>query len=95
MNVGDGPARLYAHLLNVVIQGHDGQRRRQAGAGGDGGPHRRRLADVAMVTGLQEVGCLVIFIQNFDLEVGERRQRVTIVLLRLDGGGRIIEPCFD
>lgn len=45
-----------------------------------------------MVTGFQEVGCLVIFIQNFDLEVGERRQGVTIVLLCLDGGGRIIEP---
>lgn len=43
-----------------------------------------------MVTGFQEVGCLVIFIQNFDLEVGERRQGVTIVLLGLDRG-RIIE----
>lgn len=36
-----------------------------------------------MVTGLQEVGCLVVFIQNFDLEVGESWQGVTIVLLCL------------
>lgn len=36
-----------------------------------------------MVTGLQEVGGLVVFIQNFNLEVGESRQRVSVVLLCL------------
>lgn len=37
-----------------------------------------------MVTGLQEVGCLVVFIQNFNLEVGKSRQGVAIVLLSLN-----------
>lgn len=74
------------HLLHVVVQGDDVQRRRQAAVARYGGAHRRRLADVAMVTGLQEVGCLVVFVQHFDLEVGERWQGVSIVLLCLQGG---------
>lgn len=74
---------VYPHLLHIVIQGYDGQWSRKAGTGRYRGPHRWCLTDVAMVTGLQEVGCLVIFIQNFYLEVGKSRQGVTVVLLRL------------
>lgn len=74
---------VYLHLLHIVIQGHDGQRSRKAGTGRYRGPHRWCFTDVAMVTGLQEVGCLVIFIQNFDLKVGKSRQGVTVVLLCL------------
>lgn len=36
-----------------------------------------------MITGLQEIGCLVVFIQNFDLEGGESWQGVAIVLFCL------------
>lgn len=76
-----------AHLLHVIIQSYNDQRCWEADIGWYGGPHWRCLIDVTMVTRLQEVGCLVVFIQNFDLEVSESWQGVTIVLLCLEGRG--------
>lgn len=38
-----------------------------------------------MVTSLQEVGRLVVLIQDFDLEVGKSWQGVSVVLLCLKG----------
>lgn len=58
------------YLLHVVVQSYDGQRGGQAGVGHHGGSHGGRLTDVTVVTGLQEVGRLVVLVQNFDLEVG-------------------------
>ena len=83
--VNNGSVSFYPHLLYIVIQRYNGQRCRQADTSRYGGSHWRCLADVAMVTGLQEVGCLVVLIQNFDLEVGKSWQGVTVVLLCLKG----------
>lgn len=84
----------HSHLLHVVIQSYDGQRDSQACIGCYGGSHWRCFTDVAMVTGLQEVGCLVVFIQNFDLEVGESWQGVAVVLFCLRGEKEKKESCW-
>ena len=84
-SVSDGPVCFHPHLLHIVIQSHDGQRCRETGSCRYGGSHGWCLTDVAMVTGLQEIGCLVVFIQNFYLKVGESWQWVAVVLLCLKG----------
>lgn len=79
-------ASMLAHLLHIIIQSYDDQWCWEAGIGWHSSPHWWCLIDVTMVTGLQEVGCLVVFIQNFDLKVSKSWQGVTIVLLCLKGG---------
>lgn len=74
-----------SHLLYIVVQSYDGQWCRQAGVGRYGRSYWWRLTDASMVTGLKEVGCLVVFIQNVNLEVGKSWQGVAIVLLSLKG----------
>lgn len=48
-----------------------------------------------MVTALQEVRRLVVLVQHLDLEAGESRQRVPVILLGLQprkgaGGGAVL-----
>lgn len=72
-----------SHLFYVIVQCDDAQRGREVGAPWDGGANRGRLTDEALVRGALEIWCLVVLIQNFNLQVSVCRKRVTVILLGL------------
>lgn len=72
-----------AHLLDVVVQSDDGKRAREIGTAGDRRARWSWFRDEALISGHLEIRRLIVLIKHLDVEIGERRQRMSVILLCL------------
>lgn len=76
--------RASPHLLDVVIQGDNGEGGGEIGTARDSCAQRSRFRDESMISGHLEVRRLIVLIKHLNVEIGKRWERVSIILLRLE-----------
>lgn len=72
------------HLLDVVIQGDNGEGGGEIGTARDSCAQRSRLRDESMISGHLEVRRLIVLIKHLNVEISEHRERVSVILLCLE-----------
>lgn len=72
------------HLLDVVIQGDNGEGGGEIGTARDSCAQRSRLRDESMISGHLEVRRLIVLIKHLNVEISERWERVSVILLCLE-----------
>lgn len=72
------------HLFDVVIQGDNGEGGGEIGIARDSCAQRSRLRDESMISGHLEIRRLIVLIKHLNVEISERRKRVSVILLCLE-----------